>query len=392
MSKKKLYIQGLVKTADTVRRGLTRPVSTIGKEHLRSLVVDSIQQVDRILERHGAKIDSLPAPTRRAYQFLSSLNFDSIKPVPTTEAEGQASGNVSLVGLMSFWDGILAKLARPISAEKADTLHRSISSASGNIKCYMNDNDLTFGDLTSQSRAIRGWLALFSERTNFDMYVVAATRAKPILEASMQRAGRFQLPAMIQFRPLTGLYRLRGYRDGTRIVLPTPMLCFSDSLFASLADAAFNGGSKQRVVEATCSDEYQSIQAELDAVSGVEEHSAGVHHDLGSSFDRVNEKYFDGCLARPRLTWSRTFTGRKFGHYDHVGDTVMISRTLDDADVQVFVVDFIMYHELLHKKPGVAWQNGRRAVHTPAFRREEKRFEQYAAAEAALTALAKRHG
>ncbi len=70
----------------------------------------------------------------------------------------------------------------------------------------------------------------------------------------------------------------------------------------------------------------------------------------------------------------------------------MISRTLDYADVPAFVIDFVMYHELLHKKLGVAWRNGRRAVHTPAFRREENRFEQYTAAEAALAALAGRHG
>ena len=50
-----------------------------------------------------------------------------------------------------------------------------------------------------------------------------------------------------------------------------------------------------------------------------------------------------------------------------------------------------MYHELLHKKLGVGWQNGRRAVHTPEFRRQEKRFEQCAMAETALRRFAKRN-
>jgi hypothetical protein len=169
------------------------------------------------------------------------------------------------------------------------------------------------------------------------------------------------------------------------------MICFSEELFRAMAEAAFNGSSKQPVMEATSRDEYQSIQAELEALSGVEGRSVGVYHDLGASFDRVNGGYFGGDSARPRLTWSRTFTGRKFGHYDPIRDTVMISSTLDCADIPEYVLDFVVFHELLHKKLGVDWRNGRQAVHTPEFKVEERRFEQYAAAEAALAALAKRH-
>jgi hypothetical protein len=193
---------------------------------------------------------------------------------------------------------------------------------------------------------------------------------------------------LLEFRPISGLYKLRGYRDGTRIILPTPMICFSEDLLRAMAEVMFHGTSKQPIWEATSSEEYQSIQAELEALSGVQEHTPGVYHDLGPSFDRVNGKYFDGGLTRPRLTWSRTFTGRKFGHYDPIRDTVMVSSTLDHADVPAFLVDFVMYHELLHKNLGADWRNGRQAVHTPDFKAEERRFEQYAAAEAALKILA----
>ena len=54
-----------------------------------------------------------------------------------------------------------------------------------------------------------------------------------------------------------------------------------------------------------------------------------------------------------------------------------------------FVVDFIVYNELLHKKHGVDWRNGQARAHTPAFRQEERRFAQHAEAEAVLKALAK---
>lgn len=56
----------------------------------------------------------------------------------------------------------------------------------------------------------------------------------------------------------------------------------------------------------------------------------------------------------------------------------MISATRDSADVPASVVDLVVYYGLLHMKHGLQWQNGRRAVHTPAFRAEERYIHMYA--------------
>ena len=86
---RKLYIRGLVKTADRVRRDLVRPLSADCKEELRRLVAESLRQVDGILASHGAKLEGLPAPTRRAYQYLRDLDLDSVTPQPVTEPDSQ---------------------------------------------------------------------------------------------------------------------------------------------------------------------------------------------------------------------------------------------------------------------------------------------------------------
>jgi hypothetical protein len=91
------------------------------------------------------------------------------------------------------------------------------------------------------------------------------------------------------------------------------------------------------------------------------------------------------------LTWSRSFTGRKFGHYDHVHDTIMLSATLDRQDVPQLTVDFIMYHELLHRDRGMTWLNGRARAHDSAFQQAERQFEQFHRAEQVLEKLAKGH-
>jgi predicted metal-dependent hydrolase len=77
------------------------------------------------------------------------------------------------------------------------------------------------------------------------------------------------------------------------------------------------------------------------------------------------------------------------GHYDFFRDLVMLSVTLDDPDVPDFVVDFVMYHELLHKVMGSKVVNGRRYAHTPAFREAERAFPRYEEAEAFLKATAR---
>src|SRR5262249_53786654 len=116
----------------------------------------------------------------------------------------------------------------------------------------------------------------------------------------------------------------------------------------------------------------------------------GRSHDLNESFARVNAAYFGGLMTKPTLVWNRTLTARKFGHYQPSRDTVMISVTLDDPDVPDSVVDFVMYHELLHKKHGSMVVNGRQLAHSPAFRAEERQFAEYHEAERLIHELALR--
>ena len=118
----------------------------------------------------------------------------------------------------------------------------------------------------------------------------------------------------------------------------------------------------------------------------------GAYFDLAEVFVRVNRRYFGGDLGMPRLIWSYQLTRRKLGHYQFATDTVMISRSLDGADVPAYVVEFVMYHELLHKHMGVKVMNGRRYAHTPEFRAAERRFGEYAVADAWLKGLAERGG
>ena len=104
---------------------------------------------------------------------------------------------------------------------------------------------------------------------------------------------------------------------------------------------------------------------------------AGGSYDLDAMFDALNREYFGGALAKPRLGWSERRSRRLLGHYDHAHDTIVVSRLLDSRTVPRFVVEYVLFHEMLHLKHPVEYRSGRRCVHGPEFKREERLFPQY---------------
>lgn len=91
---------------------------------------------------------------------------------------------------------------------------------------------------------------------------------------------------------------------------------------------------------------------------------------LEESFNKINEKYFFGLIERPNLTWHNSI--RRLGSYEYGSDTISISRVLTvDGDL----LDYVVYHEMLHKKHKFHNRNGRTFHHTREFRQMEKEFE-----------------
>lgn len=115
----------------------------------------------------------------------------------------------------------------------------------------------------------------------------------------------------------------------------------------------------------------------------------GQVYDLTEIFKAVNHDYFQNAVPQPQLSWSHQKTFRIFGHHDALHETVVISRTLDDARVPRFVVEFVLYHELLHIKHPTKIVNGRRRIHTTAFKRDEQKFLRCDEAEKWLETLAR---
>ena len=105
---------------------------------------------------------------------------------------------------------------------------------------------------------------------------------------------------------------------------------------------------------------------------------------LEKSFSRVNEKYFFGLLDRPNLIWG-SFSIRKLGHYEYGSDTISISKVFKNSDNDI--LDYVMYHEMLHKEQKFYTKNGRSYHHTSEFRKKEKEFDNQEDMEIRLKSL-----
>jgi hypothetical protein len=114
----------------------------------------------------------------------------------------------------------------------------------------------------------------------------------------------------------------------------------------------------------------------------------GAHHDLTAIFEQLNEKYFSRELERPHIAWSSRTWRRQFGCYDPGPNQIVLNRRMDRQGVPRFVVEYVLYHEMLHVKHPTRRSGCSLVSHSPEFRAEEKRYEHFRAARKFLDRLA----
>ena len=151
-----------------------------------------------------------------------------------------------------------------------------------------------------------------------------------------------------------------------------------------LCSAALGGRRSKKnhlLKEYTKSLEYRKISLAMQSDKNINQISQqGRFYDLEEIFEILNQKYFNGEMERPRLTWSSRRSRRRLGYYHPESDAITISRSLDDMAVQPLLIEYILYHEMLHKSLGIRESNGRRYAHTREFKSAEKRFKGYSLA------------
>ena len=108
---------------------------------------------------------------------------------------------------------------------------------------------------------------------------------------------------------------------------------------------------------------------------------------LEESFNRVNDAYLNGMLDKPNLQWGNESTS-KLGSYEYGSDTITISTIFKN---ETKLLDYVMYHEMLHKKFKFESKNERNVHHSSEFKKMEAKFENRDLIEKEISKLARKH-
>jgi len=192
----------------------------------------------------------------------------------------------------------------------------------------------------------------------------------------------------VEYRPFVGLrstIRLRGHRVFVRLsdlLAEAPPLVL-EALAEILLARVFRRRPSREARE--CYRAYvlrPAMRRRVDEVRRDRGHKRllpahGRRFDLGEIFGRLNRRFFESGLPMPRLGWSEKRSRSILGHYDSAHGTITISRWLDSPAVPRYLVEYLVFHEMLHIRFPVVGYGHRRVVHSREFRAAEKRFPKY---------------
>jgi hypothetical protein len=99
---------------------------------------------------------------------------------------------------------------------------------------------------------------------------------------------------------------------------------------------------------------------------------------LRASFNRMNLEFFGSELNECKLKWGAT-AYRRLASYNFNNDSITISSVFRDAPN--YIVDLLMYHEMLHKDMQFNCKNGRVKTHTPEFKLRERLYPHFLSVE-----------
>jgi Protein of unknown function DUF45 len=150
------------------------------------------------------------------------------------------------------------------------------------------------------------------------------------------------------------------------------------ALVAPYNEYAKSNRTRQRIQNMRCG---RVRHASLDAT--------GRHFDMNAMFDDLNARFFAGELRRPHLGWSTHGWRRQFGSYDPGPNQILLNKRMDRPEVPRYVVEYVLYHEMLHVKHPTRKSGCTLLSHSPEFRAEEKRFPEFERARKALDRLAR---
>jgi hypothetical protein len=405
-SKSPVRILGLVKLMNSIRRQLASGVSPNQKNEMVTLVNSALTQVDTICRQYNIRPDHLPKPSSLAYQFLQSIDFNNL---PVNQTVQISTTGIRVSGVVNACRGIqvmMLSLAENICKNNKGLTVNSpeiiqinilIRDQVTQIEKVIQKKGSSISNLPAASLHVYQWLKYLEKPRNLFKHInsLSTFLGEFNIFRTHYKSPNNKSPSLsikIQFFNISALYKIKYLKDHSDLTLHEGFIGASSSVYQALMKSIFSGKSNQSAAAIKAyaiSSEFRRIALDMTNTVPPDKASAqGKCYNLYSVFERVNNEYFFGNLSAPRLTWNKRLTRRKFGHFVPACDTIMISISLDDPAVPTYVIEYVMYHELLHYQLGLRVSKSKVYSHTAKFHSSERQYKNFKEAQDFLNSLA----
>ncbi|NSW53664.1 MAG: hypothetical protein HPY85_14280 [Anaerolineae bacterium] len=296
-------------------------------------------------------------------------------------------------GLANVVAGLHGLLLREAQEGEPDflKLHTVFQKEASSLSRALHTAGIQPGNLPTRSMRAAAWILFLRDMEQLHTHFIAVKRMVGLLNQAGFR--HYDL----NFSYSAYLFRYSPRKTGLQVSFHEGFINAPLDIHQALAQTGAGGrgrsAARDRVRQHTQSHAFRAVKDALEEYSRavfVAADAQGQHFDLKAAFERVNWAYFAGKQALPHLCWSGSHNYRKLGHYNPVSDTIQVSSSLDQPGTPEYVLDFILYHELLHRDLGIVEQNQRQLAHRAEFRRHEQDFAHYDEARFFLQELAAR--
>jgi hypothetical protein len=243
----------------------------------------------------------------------------------------------------------------------------------------------TPADLSTPSYRIYLWLRFLSHQENFDQHLNAISE---FLNTIIQYDRKIRVDPnhlLIKINFSSYLYRRQTIANKTILQINEAFISSPISIKDFIISAAFSRSTIKKKMEIKSfanSIEYKRVN-QLISGEPIANHISccGERYDLSILFKKINMEYFQEQLPQPRLIWTSRRAIRRLGYYHDEINTIAINKKLDEKNISQILVEYVLFHEMLHQYIGIKTYNGRRYSHTATFKKEEKKFKNYKEAE-----------
>jgi hypothetical protein len=399
MKKPKIKITGIVSLMNYVRGRIANGSTVDDVTSLKTMVAKRLSEIDALLKKYRHTPKDLPSPSFRAYQYLASIKWKHIHTI--TESEKQpTSPNIRVPGINATLRQLFARIQDLEPRLEDNAKHEEIQKVAGEIfsqievHCQGIENACESAGVSVSTlplRSLRAFqtLKFLTSKENFDLMLTGMHRVGTLLRKEYTDVTNGRTIAF-KFANSSSLFSVNSRKDPITLNINICFMNASTKVLDDIMKAIFRKDKKaqMRVKLNAGKDAFSHILIELAAIAMPASSSQGQHHNLGHSFQRVNQSYFNGELVEPALLWNRNINTRRMGYWSPIRRAVVINILLDSAKVPLYVLDFVMFHELLHSVLGSNAGKSKVYSHTAEFRQKERLFSHYQEAENFLKKIA----